>query len=268
MKAWIISDLHIGPRTHDLIVPDADICLCAGDISDDPATSVDFLKSRIAPHMPVVFTLGNHECYGRSIDQAIDITRRRTAGTNIHFLENEAIDIGRVRFIGATLWTDFEIATGEDDADLPKDLRLEIARKDIRHHVTDFYEIRSDQRPGQFVDVDELRARHIASRDNIRNELEGIERDQIAVVLTHHAPLFASLDPSFDGNLSNAAYASDLSVTIEVGRPDYWIHGHIHQFQDYRFDHTRIICNPRGKGDERGRNGFQPEYVIEIGKQP
>lgn len=269
MKAWIISDIHLfrmmGMKlSPPFAIPEADVCICAGDVSSDLDVSLSYLMNEVAPHMPVVFTLGNHEYYGRSIKQAIDQARRATVGTGVHLLENDVIEIDGVLFIGATLWTDFEIATGDGDEDIPAELRLEIARKDIRQHVMDFTEIKSNHRPGQFVNVNELRDRHAASRDFIRNQLEGVAHGQTSIVVTHHAPLMSSLDGRFSGNLSNAAYASDLSTLIEAGRPNFWIHGHVHQSHDYVFDHTRIICNPRGTNPDNLPSGFSPELVIEI----
>ncbi|TCB60136.1 phosphohydrolase [Rhizobium leguminosarum bv. viciae] len=269
MKAWIISDIHYAPMdrlwSKSISVPDADICICAGDVSSDLSDSLDYVLANIEPVMPVVMTLGNHEYIGLSPDQALDRARRKVAGTNIHLLENEAIEIEGVKFIGATLWTDFEIATGEGDEDFPAELRLEIARKDIKHHSLEFSAVRSDRRPGEFVDMDELRDRHLVSRAFIEHELEATPYAQKSVVLTHHAPLAESLDTRFLGNLSTAAYASDLSALIKAGKPTYWVHGHIHRFRDYVFDHTRIIDNPHGLGNgERATSGFQPDFVIEL----
>ncbi|WP_245303188.1 metallophosphoesterase [Rhizobium esperanzae] len=250
MKAWIISDIHTNRLdrlwSRPLVPPDADVCICAGDVTSEISDSLDYLLANIVPIMPVVLTLGNHEYYGLTIEQTLARARNKLAGSQVHLLENETVEVGGVKFIGATLWTDFEIATGTgDEHDLPE-IRLAKARKEIRHHAIDFYSIKSDRRPGGFIDVDELRDRHIASREFIARELEATAYDQPSVVLTHHAPLTESLDWRFDGNLSNAAYASDLSGLIKAYKPKVWVHGHIHRNRDYVHDHTRVICNPRG----------------------
>lgn len=269
MKAWIISDIHTSRIdrlwSRPLVPPDADVCICAGDVTSELAASLDYMLANIEPVMPVVLTLGNHEYYGLTVDQAIARARRKVAGSQVHLLENDTVEIGGVKFIGATLWTDFEIATGREDEDVPAEVRLAKARAEIKHHAIDFFEIRSDRRPGDFVDVDELRDRHIASRDFIARELEGTTYNQPSVVLSHHAPLQDSLDWRFEGNPSNAAYASDLSGMIEAYAPKYWVHGHIHRNRDYMHHQTRIICNPRGLGDgERIGSGFKPDLVIEL----
>src|SRR5438445_9723562 len=35
--------------------------------------------------------------------------RQAAEGTNVHFLENRAVELGGVRFLGCTLWTDFAL---------------------------------------------------------------------------------------------------------------------------------------------------------------
>lgn len=266
MKAWIISDIHlfraIGMKTTPPFpVPQADVCILAGDVSDDLDVSLNYLLYEIGPHMPVVAVLGNHDYYGNSIDTALAKARAAVSGSNVHILENNRIELGGVRFIGATLWTDFEISVGDGDEDYPAELRLEIARRDVAHLSNDFTEIRREA--GGPITVDDLRERHFRSRAFIVDELAKPFSGK-TVVLTHHLPLTACLDQRYHGNLSNAAYASDLSHVIDAGRPDFWIHGHVHQRQDFVRGRTRIICNPRGMWHQIGESGFKPDLVINL----
>jgi hypothetical protein len=60
---------------------------------------------------------GNHELYGWKEKQTtehghyIDVLKKYlSAYPNIHFLENQSIDIGDLRFVGSTFWTDFGAA--------------------------------------------------------------------------------------------------------------------------------------------------------------
>jgi len=267
MKAWIVSDIHLtrlpGMTTAaPFPVPDADVCIVAGDTSGTLSTAIDFLLTDIEPIMPVVMTLGNHEYFGLSIERALARTRRRTSGTGIHFLENDTVTIGDVRFIGATLWTDFEIETGEE-AELPPDLRLEVAKLEMKKHVSDYTEILSDSAGSHLLTPDETIRRHWESRAYFEQALRKPFNGR-TVVVSHHAPLPQSIDKRFWGQISNAGYASDLSTLIDACEPDYWVHGHVHQPFDYRRGRTRVICNPRGFFNERERNGFIPDLVIEI----
>jgi hypothetical protein len=77
-------------------------------------------------------------------------------------------------------------------------------------------------------------------------------------------PFPRSMDPNFFGQVTNAAFASDLSDLIARRRPSVWIHGHIHKFRDYMADKTRVICNPRGYSRERDMSGSIEGFVIDL----
>ncbi|TBF40477.1 metallophosphoesterase [Rhizobium leguminosarum] len=268
MRAWVISDIHSSPldllHRRQLSVPRADICICAGDIAGDIERAIDFLHAEIAPHMPVVAVLGNHDYYGSSIDRALEHARKWTAGTNVHILENATYERGDLRIVGATLWTDFEIEAHDFGA-LPVQARRDLAVRECMRYLLDFRLIhRSDTRAGDesgLITPNEMISRHRESRAYIARELAR-PFDGTTVVLTHHAPSVRSLDPRFGGHISNAAFASNLSSTITKGRPSFWIHGHIHRFHDYVESETRVLCNPWGYRHEAG-GGFRPGFVIE-----
>ena len=107
---------------------------------------------------------------------------------------------------------------------------------------------------------------HHASRRFLERAL--LERDPPAVrgrphvVVTHHAPSPGSVAPAYAGHPLNPAFASDLDALIRAGRPDLWVHGHVHTSFDYRLGATRVVCNPRGYPGENP--GFDAGLVIEL----
>ena len=267
MRAWLISDMHIAhvefSRLQDISIPDADICICAGDISDFVEMSIEFLSRHISPRMSVITVLGNHDYFGNTIDGAIK-TAKRKAGGNVTVLENETFVLGDVRIIGATLWTDFEIPWGQDE-EIPLPDRREVAIQFCKRFVVDFREIyrsgwHETGMPGLLM-ARELIARHNASRAFINAELSLPFKGK-TVILTHHAPTPWSLDPKYKGNPTNAAFVSDLTDLIEQRQPDLWVHGHVHRFFDYQIGKARVICNPRGY--RREQTAFQPGFVIDL----
>ncbi|MCJ8506771.1 metallophosphoesterase [Rhizobium lemnae] len=268
MKAWIISDMHVthADMTAEIDIPPADICVCAGDISGFLAFGLEFLRRRIVPTMPVVIVLGNHDYYGNTINGALSEGLKATGESNIHLLENETLEIGHVRIIGATLWTDYQVPWGIDD-ELPLPDRAEAAVSFCRRSMLDFREIYGSPpfREGmpRLITSREIIARHMESKAFISGEMAKSWTGK-TVVLTHHAPSPRSLLKQYQGEATNAAFASDLTEVIQNGRPDIWIHGHIHQFQDYVEGHTRVICNPLGYRHERGKNGYRHGFVIEL----
>ncbi|MDX8482282.1 hypothetical protein RFN28_28060 [Mesorhizobium sp. VK24D] len=83
-------------------------------------------------------------------------------------------------------------------------------------------------------------------------------------MFVHASPAARAIDSSrFNGDLLNAAYASDLSALIEAGRPALWLHGHTHDSCDYQVGNTRVVCNPRGYEDENA--AFDPALVVWVG---
>ncbi|MGV8939158.1 MAG: metallophosphoesterase [Allorhizobium sp.] len=150
MRAWIISDIHHARIDsllgNGLLVPAADVCICAGDITNAIADSISYIRRFIEPHMPVVLTLGNHDYYGASIDFALERGRRLVDGTRIKLLENQTAVIDDCRFVGATLWTDFAVSVG-DDEHIPPEERRGFAASVVPANIADFFEIyRSDER--------------------------------------------------------------------------------------------------------------------------
>jgi Icc-related predicted phosphoesterase len=270
MKAWIVSDIHHSKlrdlRGDRLSAPNADVCICVGDITNSIDDTISFLLRVIEPRMQVILILGNHDYYGSGIDFALERARRLIEGKRLYLLENQSLVLEDCRFIGATLWTDFSVSVGDDDHIPPEERRAK-ALGLAPSQMMDFFSIfrSNERRSGEngMVTVKEILDRHRASRAFIEKELARPFNGR-TIVLTHHAPLMQSFDPNFFGHITNAAFASDLSDLIQRRRPSLWIHGHIHKFRDYMFDKTRVICNPAGYHHERNYSGFRANFVIEL----
>ncbi len=252
MRLWVFSDLHLeyADLREPLRPPDADVCVAAGDLCRTLANGVHWLAEHIAPSMPCVYVAGNHEFYKGSVREGLADGRKAAEGfPDVHFLENDTILIGGVRFVGATLWTDYRIMG-----------RQRMAMMYARERMNDYRQIAEQRNPWKRFLPQAAYHMHQDSRRFIDATIMG---DAIpTVVVTHHLPDPRSVPDRFKGDLLNAAYASDLSSVIETGQPMLWVHGHTHDSCDYRIGRTRIICNPRGYDDENGV--FDPALVISI----
>jgi predicted phosphohydrolase len=200
--------------------------------------------------MPCVYVAGNHEFYKGSIREGIEDGRKAAAQfPGVHFLENDFTIIDGVRFLGATLWTDYRIEE-----------HPQLAMFNARERMNDHKQIASQRNPWQRFVPETAYRRHQDSRRFIDTALKA---DSIkTVVVTHHLPHAKSIPARFKGDLLNAAYASDLSEVIEAGQPALWVHGHTHDSCDYQIGVARIVCNPRGYDDENNR--FDPGLVVTI----
>jgi Icc-related predicted phosphoesterase len=252
MKIWILSDLHLEvvPLAELLTIPDADVCVIAGDLCRGVANGVHWLAKNIAHAMPCVYVAGNHEFYKNSIKEGVEDGRSAAQGyANIHFLEQDLVTIGGVCFIGATLWTDYRIEGHQ-----------QLAMMHARDRMNDYRAIALQKKPWRRF-VPEAAARiHDQSRAFIASALAAVSLP--TVVVTHHLPHRNSIPPRFTGDLLNAAYASDLEELVAAGRPHLWIHGHVHDSCDHRIHQTRVVANPRGYGGEN--RSHDPGLVIEL----
>jgi len=281
MKLHIINDLHLEfgrwPKSVDVNAIDADVTVLAGDIG----VGLEGFQWALTINRPVIYVMGNHEFYGQRPMQAMwRKAREKIAGTHVHLLENETVLIDdprnpgeRVRFIGATLWTDFCIFGAEHQ---------ETSMRSAASDMTDYSTIYVSRRGKSLVELgassrhqgDPLTPRktlslHQESRDYLERELARIpdptrtvDTWEKTVVVTHHAPSVNSLlDQQPDGH-SGAAYASHLDHMI--GLADLWIHGHTHVPVDYRVGTGRVVSNPRGYVGHAVVEQFQPSLIIEV----
>lgn len=257
MKAVVFSDLHLGfsfPDPVDLPI-DTDVLIVAGDVSAPVAKSMAWLHKRF-PDVPVVYVAGNHDHYGQIYGESMESGRRDAEKyRNIHFLENEKIVLKGVRFVGATLWTDFDLYGRPDDhADY------------AQNGMNDYAQIYDLDPLGQLMRWTPKRTRllHAESRACLRGALS-TPFDGPTVVVTHHCPHPMSVAPRFAGDYLAPAFCSDLTSDIEEFQPDLWVHGHTHTSFDYVVPgtRTRVVCNPRGyvrDNFDRGRTVENPEF--------
>jgi predicted phosphodiesterase len=113
MKLRVLSDIHLEFAPFSPPAIDADAIVLAGDIGEG-LTGLDWAREQF-PKQEILYVAGNHEFYGARLPDALGDLTRRAQSLGIHFLENRAIEIGGVRFLGATLWTDYAIYSRNEE---------------------------------------------------------------------------------------------------------------------------------------------------------
>ena len=264
MRLHILNDLHLEfadwPRKVDVNAIDADVTVLAGDIGVG-LEGVAWALS--AFRRPVVYVLGNHEYYGqRLMPELLAAARAKCRGTQVHLLENDAVAIDGVRFLGCTLWTDFALFEEEE-----RNVR---AMEEEAMKMGDFRQIISGRRDGGYgknklVPFTPQMAivRHQASRAWLETELD-MPHDGPTVVVTHHAPSARSLTYQEPTWLLDSAYASNLEHLMGTERVRLWVHGHTHLTTDYHVAGTHIISNPRGYLSTEPVGTFDPALMLEV----
>jgi Icc-related predicted phosphoesterase len=105
---------------------------------------------------------------------------------------------------------------------------------------------------------------HFKTKQYFKMMLEE-HRDKLFVVITHHAPSFMSVNEKYKYDTTmNGGYASALDEFIlDHDNIKVWVHGHMHDPNDYMIGTTRVVSNPRGyipwEGDQ-----FQPGQYFEV----
>lgn len=260
MKLVVFSDLHLpysGGLDYQIQLPDdCDAIVIAGDVDDPISRSMAWLRDNVAGQgKPIVYVAGNHEHYNQDYTKNMAEARSLAptfANSGIHYLENEEVVIDGVRFLGCTLWTDFELYE-----------RPEAGMNTARLCMNDFRCITETPDGIRSVRFTPERTREIHKESLAW--LEGaLARpfDGKTIVVTHHCPHPLSIHRQYAGDSLNPAFTSDLDQTVQKFEPDLWIHGHTHSSFDYVVPGTttRVVCNPRGYVRERF-NGREVENM-------
>lgn len=248
MRVHILSDLHLEFAPFQPACADADVVVLAGDIHTGK-NGIRWILTAF-PKQPVIYVLGNHEFYGQKIPSLVEQIKEIAQGTNVHVLENDELRIGHVKFLGATLWTDFRL-NGDPI----------LAEVSAQTGMTDFRRIRVTPSYRRFRPRDARQLHHQSSQ--WIQEHSSTNDGETLVVVTHHAPSPRAIPPRFQDDPLNPAFASNLESLITKSQAALWIYGHIHNRADFRIGRTRVTANPRGYPTEP-HTGFDPELVVEV----
>ncbi len=243
MKIQIISDIHLEFGSFDLPEKECDVLVAAGDIG----VGVEGLEWLQSLDIPVIYVAGNHEYWGYEMYDLQDDFMSISKGSNVRYLEKKSTVVDGVRFLGCTLWTDFN---GCDDEEIMDDL-LNIMN-DFRYITVDDTAIT----PKSLIEINH------ASVKWLDRELAK-KHDGPTVVVTHHAPTKKSWSADPDDYLK-FAYCNQLESMLKENQIDLWIHGHIHHVCDYTKHGTRVICNPRGYKGYQTVDNFNPAKTFKI----
>ena len=286
MKLLVLSDLHVefaGFEPDVKATKTADVVVLAGDIHK---SSYGMMWARETfPDKEIIYVAGNHEFYGQHWDFHIAQLRLNADIYDIHFLENDSVTIDGIRFLGTTLWTDFEFfgqsrrsqmmrlaETGMNDFRLIEADPLAVKLVGLAGNVAETSI--TDDRIKPRLSPTHTILRHRESLAWLQAQLGNREMGDSdkTVVVTHHYPSKRSTAAKWASDPLTAAFGSKLDVELLI-QAQLWIHGHTHDSCDYRFGDSerpvRVVCNPRGYPLRRLTNEFEnpafnPGLLIEI----
>ena len=275
MRIQLFSDLHLEryPAFQPELAPNIDVIVLAGDIGSYQSGSrlggSDFGLERFAPALgatraQVLFIPGNHEFDGLDFDETYARLRATCARLGIVWLDRETVTIGQVRFVGTTLWADFDaLAAGHE---LTRQMQLrEKALRAANYYLSKNTTLRN----GEPVLADGWRAMSLDCQAWLGAAL-AVPFDGVTVAVTHFAPSLKSADPRYGVTPGTAGFCNALDHLFPLA--DFWLHGHLHCLNDYiesgvengRPWSCRVVANPLGYLSKGEQEGFRPGLVIEV----
>lgn len=223
--------------------------MLAGDIGVGTSGIEWAVKERRRLQKPLIYVPGNHEYYQHDITQLDDRIRAIARAGDVYFLNENVVTVGGVRFLGATLWTDYCVVPGESTNNTMWHCRRNLADHKLISVAGDRF---SPQHARRF---------NKDARAWIKKELGRGNPNRPHVVISHHAPSPQCQHPRYGMAPLSAAFVSDAEDLVE--RVDLWLYGHTHACFDEEIRGTRVVSNQRGYRYEK-TYGFDGRKVITV----
>lgn len=249
MKIRLLSDLHIEGYSYYYEYAGEDIVVLAGDIHTKFRHR--FILDQIPSNVKILFVAGNHEYYDEDFDAVNDFFYELQAEyTNFYWLHNESIIIDGVEFFGGTMFTNWEL-----------DNDTWTAKQKAKDGIADFTWITKKGRDGlnRRWNPENHLQEHLSFRDGLVQWLN--KPAEKRVVISHFVPHPEGSDPKFKGSWLNPYFLCDMTKYMQ--NINLWLYGHTHTSKDMMVGNCRLVCNPRGYGDENS-NGWIKDLIVEI----
>ena len=277
MRIQLLSDLHLerAPDWHAKPLADIDVLVLAGDVGSYQAnsqlTADDFGLGRFSPRLPgapwkrVLYVPGNHEFDALDYDETRARLRTLCEGFGIEWLDREVITIGTVRFVGCTLWADFDALAMTETS-----LTLQLKQREKAFRAANFYLRKfTTLKNGEPVLADGWREMALDDQRWLRAALE-TPFDGTTVAVTHFAPSLRSADPRYGLVPGTAGFCNGMDDFLPLA--DLWLHGHLHCCNDYVASGTsqgrdwrcRVVANPLGYFARGEQEDYREDLVITI----
>jgi hypothetical protein len=277
MRIQLFSDLHLEryPDFEPHFAPDVDVVVLAGDVgsyqSGTRLHTADFGLERFSPLRPggpsskVLYVPGNHEFDALEFDETYTRLREICDRLGITWLEREAVTLGRVRFVGTTLWSDFAALAGKESSITKQMKSLGKAYRAANYYLSK----NTTLKRGEPVLAEGIREMSLECQAWLRQAL-AVPFDGTTVAVTHFAPSLLSADPRYGLAPGTAGFCNALDNLFPL--VDVWMHGHLHCMNDYivegRPDEQswacRVVANPLGYLSKGEQAAFRENLVIEV----
>lgn len=277
MRIQLLSDLHLElhPEFMPQPAPGVDVLVLAGDIGSYQTGSLltedDFGLARFSPLRAgsswprVLFTPGNHEFDSLEFADTYARLRQICQSLGIEWLEREVVTIDAVRFVGTTLWSDFDAF-----AKAEKTLTRQLQQREKAFRAANYYLSKNTTlNQGQPMMADAMREMSLDCQAWLRGALR-IPFAGTTVVVTHFAPTLHSADPRYGRQPGTAGFCNALDDMLPFAQ--VWMHGHLHCPNNYTVRGTRdgrefacqVVANPLGYLHKGEQESFVEGFAVDV----
>jgi DNA repair exonuclease SbcCD nuclease subunit len=207
--------LPYGPKLRHLKNEGIDVFVLAGDIGTYAQHFAYAEELSRYLDCEVVSVIGNHEWYGETYCYLL-IPSDFSRGERHHMLHRSGVIIDGVRFLGCTLWTDFNATHNQ---------------RFVMDHVADitladFHQIRG-------MTPDRMLTEHSEDYQFLMTTLDDPFEGK-TVVVTHNSPISGVRNPNYPMDDRSACFVSDCDELVESAADNgvhAWFYGHDHWSQ-------------------------------------
>ncbi len=252
MKIQYCSDLHLeflenrNYLIENPIEPIGDILILAGDILPFALNQKDFeFFDFVSENFKNIYWMpGNHEYYHSDV-ASFGNKQFRKIRKNIFVVDNIKIDVGEIKLIFSTLWSNI---TPENE--------LHVMRGVSDFHVIKYNDMR-------FL-AEHFNALHEKALEFLSVSSKSMQGEK-TIMVTHHVPTLINYPEQYKNSPINNAFAVELFDFIEQCNFNYWIYGHHHaNITDFMIGKTKMTTNQLGYVKYNEQKNFSTHKIIEL----
>ncbi len=236
MHVLVTADLHLDTWQHAARDPFSsalpalgaiDVLIVAGDLANNPIRNWPMALSRLSMLMDpskIYILPGNHDYYHFNVS-GDERLQGMVESAGMNWAQKAVVEIDGVRFLCATLWTDFRLS---GDA---------VAAKHAAGRAMNDYQLITQTAAGDRLLPQHTAAIHVDHLVWLTAEIARPFNGR-TIIITHHGP-----SPSASGPIDQItpAFVSNLDDWILHHKPDCWLFGHTHRRLTGKVGSTPII---------------------------
>lgn len=237
MRILVIADLHLDLWAHARrdpfgpmlpIFQAIDAIIIAGDLSNDPMRNWPHALARIGRLIDpskVWVIPGNHDYYGWCLT-GDDGLRDLVEQAGMKFAQMASFELGGVRLLCCTLWTDFDLHSEPD-----------VSKVTAHRAMNDYFQIHRKPTGSDLIHPDDVLKKH---RDHLLWLGRELDKafDGRTVIVTHHCPSRTALGPD---NRLDPAFCSNLDWMMATRSIYLWLFGHTHRRLSGNANNTPVV---------------------------